>query len=253
MFAGVGDSLRAEADATISLLIDGPFASGLSAGDDNLVVRAARLLAGSEHGAALRLTKNLPIASGIGGGSADAAAALRILQRLWDRDQDLSDVALLLGADVPVCVLSRPVRMRGIGERLDPAPRLPVCGIALVNPGVPVPTASVFRARTGAFSTEATLPEGWSDALSMAQDLRMLCNDLQEPATLLCPPVATVLAALEAAPGCLLARMSGSGATCFGLFASEGKAAEAAALIRRPGWWSWGGGLHESNEAQHGD
>lgn len=245
VFAGVGDVLRAEADAAISLSIDGPFASRLPGGDGNLAVRAARRLAGAGQGAALRLTKNLPVASGIGGGSADAAAALRIIHRLWHQDQDLFEVGLSLGADVPVCVSSRPARMRGIGETLSRAPRLPPCGMVLVNPGIAVATADAFRAREGAFSASAVLAESWPDALAMARDLRALRNDLQEPALRLCPAIAAVLDALQASTGCLLARMSGSGATCFGLFASESEAAEVAARIRRPGWWCWGGGLYE--------
>lgn len=245
MFASVGDVLRAEADTAISLSIDGPFASGLSVGDDNLVVRAARCLAGTGQGAALLLTKNLPVASGIGGGSADAAAALRLVARLWDIEGDLRDVAVLLGADVPVCVLSRPARMGGIGEILAPAPRLPPCGIVLVNPGLAVPTPDVFRSRRGNFSPEARLPAAWADAGSMAKDLGALRNDLEGPAIGLCPVIQVVIEAIRQMPGCLLARMSGSGATCFGLFASDAEAAGAAALLERPGWWCWGGSLHE--------
>lgn len=246
VFAGVGDTLRAERTADISLTVDGPFASGLSADDDNLVVRAVRLVGrgGAARGAALGLTKMLPVASGIGGGSADAAAALRVMRRLWGLDQDLSGVALSLGADVPACLASRPARMRGIGERLEPAPLLPPCGIVLVNPGVAVATAEVFRARTGGFSPEASLPAGWSDVRALAGDLRAFGNDLQAPAIGVCPAIGSVLRVLADVPGCLLARMSGSGATCFGLFGSEVEAAAAAGAIRRPGWWCWGGGLH---------
>ena len=245
VFAGVGDVLRAEVDATIGLSIDGPFAAGLSAGEDNLVHRAALRLAGSEHGVTLRLTKNLPVASGIGGGSADAAAALRILARLWGIEGDLGDTALALGADVPVCLASRPARMGGIGERLAPAPRLPRCGIVLVNPGLAVSTPDVFRARSGSFSSPARLPAAWADAGSMAKDLGALRNDLEDPAIGLCTVIQVVIEAIGQMPGCLLARMSGSGATCFGLFASDAEAAVAAALLERPGWWCWGGPLYE--------
>ncbi len=190
------------------------------------------------------LTKILPVASGIGGGSADAAAALRALGRLWGIAPDTMDLpalALTLGADVPVCLHSRPARMGGIGERLGPAPRLPDFGMALINPGVPIATAEVFHARRGAFSPPAELPDSWSDVAAMAADLAALRNDLEPAAIALCPTIGAVLEELTALPGCLLARMSGSGATCFGLFATAEAARDAAARIARPGWWSWGG------------
>jgi 4-diphosphocytidyl-2-C-methyl-D-erythritol kinase len=213
------------------------------------VLRAARALAataGVEARARLTLVKNLPVASGIGGGSADAAATLRLLSRMWNAALPtpvLQAIALAIGADVPVCLASTPMRMGGIGEALSPAPALPDCGIALVNPGVEVSTAAVFRARGGAFSPPAALPQEWRDIEAMAADLRALRNDLEPPAVALCPPIAEVLAALRAQPGCRLARMSGSGPTCFGLFPDASSAATAAAALRRPGWWSWGGAL----------
>ncbi|MDE2199146.1 MAG: 4-(cytidine 5'-diphospho)-2-C-methyl-D-erythritol kinase, partial [Rhodospirillales bacterium] len=217
---------------------------------DNLVLRAARALAaarGVAAGARLTLTKTLPVASGIGGGSADAAACLRLLARLWAVAPADTALAAGLGADVPVCLAARPARMGGVGERLDAAPALPRCGMALVNPGVAVATAEVFRARAGAFSPPAALPAGWPDAATMAGDLRALSNDLEAPARALCPPIDAVLAALRAQPGCLLARMSGSGATCFALFAEPSAALAAADALRRPGWWAWGGALAEAS------
>ncbi len=213
------------------------------------MLRTARALAaaaGIEPGARLTLTKNLPVASGIGGGSADAAAALRLLARWWALRLPadvMRAAALAIGADVPVCVGSVAARMGGIGEVLSPSPALPACGIALVNPGVPVATAAVFRARTGPFSAPAGLPDGWRDLEAMAADLGVLGNDLEASAMALCPPVAEVLAALRAQPGCRLARMSGSGPTCFGLFADASAAVTTAAALQRPGWWSWGGAL----------
>ena len=146
-----------------------------------------------------------------------------------------------LGADVPVCLRSRPLRMRGIGEELAEAPALPACGIVLVNPGVPVATADVFRARQGHFSASAELPATWPSATAMARQLAQLSNDLEAAALTLCPAIGTVLAETRKQPGCLLARMSGSGATCFGLFPTAETAAKAADQLRRPGWWSWGG------------
>ena len=247
VFPAVGDALRATPAEVLSLALAGPFGGALQAEPDNLVLRAARGLAeltGVRTGARLTLVKTLPVASGIGGGSADAAAALRLLGRLWGvapAAEALRALALRLGADVPVCLTGRPARMGGVGDVLSPAPDLPACGLVLVNPGVAVSTPDVFRARSGRFSAPAALPSGWLDAVAMARDLAALGNDLEPPAVTLCPVIGTVLAALRAAPGCLLARMSGSGATCFGLFADAVAAAAAAEGVRRPGWWVWGG------------
>lgn len=242
VFAGVGDVLRGEVAAGLNLEVQGPFAAGLSGEPDNLVLRAARALSG--RGARLVLEKNLPVASGIGGGSADAAAALRLLCRLWQlAPPDLPGIALALGADVPVCLARRPSRMGGVGERLDAAPRLPRCGLVLVNPGVAVATADVFRARRGDWSAPAELPRAWPDVAAMASDLRELRNDLEPPAIALRPVIGEVIGALAAVPGCRLARMSGSGATCFGLFDDPVLASEAAMRLRRPRWWTWGGPL----------
>jgi len=249
VFGPAADSLRAAPADELSLALAGPFGARLEAEPDNLVLRAARALAaaaGIEPRAALRLEKRLPVASGIGGGSADAAAALRLLDRLWGLDLGmgrLREIGAGLGADVPVCVEARPARMGGVGEVLSPAPVLPECGLLLVNPGVALATPAVFQARSGDFSPPAALPAGWPDAAAMARDLGALRNDLEAPAVTLCPPVAEVLAALAALPGCLLARMSGSGATCFGLFTDAAAARRAAALLPR-GWWREAGGLY---------
>ena len=226
-----------------SLSLAGPFSAGLAAEPDNLVLRAARSLAAVSGGcgAALALEKHLPVASGIGGGSADAAAALRVLARLWGVLAADGALAVRLGADVPVCLASVPRMMRGIGDALSPAPGLPPYGLALVNPGVGVSTAEIFRARQGGYSAPVKLPDAWPDAAAMARDLAVWGNDLQAPAITLCPAIDGVLRALAATPGCLLAQMSGSGATCFGLFATPGEAAAAVRLLARPGWWSWGG------------
>ena len=250
VFPGVGDHLRAEPADALSLRVEGPFGPGLDAGPDNLALRAARALAaasGVEAGAALILDKRLPVASGIGGGSADAAAALRLLSRLWGLalpPAALAGLAAELGADVPVCLLSQPSRMGGTGEILGIAPLLPPCGIALANPGVAVSTEAVFRARDAGhgpgYSAAADLPPRWPDAAAMAGDLARLGNDLEAPAVAMRPEIGAALDWLRARPGCLLARMSGSGATCFGLFA-DGPAAERAAFGPPPGWWTWGG------------
>lgn len=246
VFAQVGDALRAEPAEALSLTVTGPFAAALTGEGENLVLRAARALAaarGIAAGARLTLDKRLPVASGIGGGSADAAAALRLLARLWRVPLAPAELALTLGADVPVCLAGRAARMGGIGDALAPAPRLPPCGLVLVNPGVAVATPAVFRARGGAFSQPLDLPAGWTDAASMAADLTRLGNDLEAPALALQPAIGHVLAALRSLPGALLTRMSGSGATCFALFASAEAARKAAARVARPDWWSWGGAI----------
>ncbi len=248
MFAGVGDRLSVSAGSDLSLTVTGPFSAGLAAEPDNLVLRAARGLAdlaGIRASGALVLEKNLPVASGIGGGSADAAATLRLLCRFWDVAPELNGLARALGADVPVCLFGQPALMSGVGEILVPAPALPQAGLVLVNPGVAVSTPGVFRARSARpFSEAASFPrDGWGDAFALAADLRGLRNDLQTAACSIAPVIGDVLDVLASVPGCLVARMSGSGATCFGLFASIGAAREAAVGIRRAGWWVWGGGI----------
>lgn len=249
VFAGVGDAITAAADAALSLVVEGPFGAGLAGEGDNLVLRAARALAeaaGIAPRARLVLHKNLPVASGIGGGSADAAATLRVLAQLWDLDlptATMQRIALGLGADVPVCLAAHPARMAGIGEVLTAAPRLPPCGLVLVNPGVGTPTPEVFRARTGPFTPAAAMPAAWADAHAMARTLGGMTNGLQDAAISRQPVIAEVLTAIAGSPHCLLARMSGSGATCFGLYADAAQAQAAAKGLGRDGWWTWGGAL----------
>lgn len=216
-FARDGDVLRAEPADTLSLAIEGSFAEGLSAGADNLVLRAAEALraaTGTAAGAALRLEKNLPIASGIGGGSADAAAALRLLARLWEVEADLDAIARGLGADVPACLAGRPVRGDGRGDELVEVDAAGLAGLKLllVNPGVAMPTGPVFAGWDGV--DRGALGEG--DPLAVARAGR---NDLEPPAVAIAPVIAELVGWLQARPGALLARMSGSGATCFALFA----------------------------------
>lgn len=242
VFADVADRLRAAPAGALSLAIDGPFATGLPADADNLVLRAAAALAPG-RGAALALTKNLPVASGIGGGSADAAAALLLLDDFWGlrRGADaLAQIGLALGADVPMCLAGEAALAEGRGERLSLAPRAPALDLVLVNPGLPAPTAEVFArltARTGA--TRPSLPAAVADAREAAAALAPLRNDLETPALSLAPAVADVLTALRRTDACLLARMSGSGATCFGLYPDAESAARAAAALAaaRPDWW----------------
>ena len=250
VFGPAADVIHAAPASDLSLQLRGPFAAGLRAEPDNLVVRAARALAdwaGRPAGAALVLEKHLPIASGIGGGSADAAAALRLLCRLWSVAPDaatLAAIALRLGADVPVCLASRPARMTGVGEVLAPVPALPVCGLLLVNPGIAVATADVFRARTGAFSQARPELPAWPDAAALAATLATLANDLEAPALAVAPAIGPVLSAMRGLPNCLLARMSGSGATCFALFADPATAERGATLLPVD-WWRSAGPLYE--------
>jgi 4-diphosphocytidyl-2-C-methyl-D-erythritol kinase len=237
-FARVGDLIEAEPAGGLSLTIDGRFAGGLDAGPDNLVLRAAVLLRPAGRGAAIRLTKALPLAGGVGGGSTDAAAALRLLARLWEVPLPGMGDLLALGADVPVCLAARPCRMRGIGEEITPL-ALPPVWLVLANPGAPAATAAVYAGLAGRFGPPMPAPPAFADADALADFLAAQRNDLEPPAIAAVPAIAEVIAALAAQPGCRLARMSGSGATCFGLFASEALANAAASEIRRarPGWW----------------
>lgn len=250
-FADVGDRLRAQPAAELTLTVAGPRAEGVPTGPENLVLRAAGLLqrtAGTPApGAALHLDKHLPAAAGIGGGSSDAAAALRLLTQLWRRPLPPAAAMLDLGADLPVCLLAAPARMRGIGEALDPLPALPDLGLVLANPGVATPTPAIFAALACRDNPPmpAALPV-WRDAAGLAGWLAAQRNDLEPAARRLVPAIDPVLAALAGQPDCLLARMSGSGATCFGLFPDRPAAAAAAAALARarPGWWVAAGGLH---------
>ncbi len=268
-FCAEGDVLTAEAADEITLTIDGPFGEGLAVDEGNLVIRAAKALqatAGITQGARLHLTKNLPIASGIGGGSADAAAALRVLGRLWGECEhaplrhpresggpsrynarlatwipafagmtNINEIALALGADVPACVTSLSARGEGVGEALTPlGDSLAGTPVLLVNPRVGVSTAAIFKAWDGL--DKGPLAHG-HDLLTLAQSAR---NDLTAPAVALAPVIANVLAALAAQPGTTLVRMSGSGATCFALFVN-GAARDAAHIAiakAHPEWWT---------------
>lgn len=244
-FAGIGDTLELSPADDLRLTLAGPTVAALTADDDNIVLRAARALAahaGIVPRAHITLTKRLPVAAGIGGGSADAAAALRGLVRLWSLDigeDDLRAVGLTLGADVPVCLAGRPTTMTGVGEHLAPAPALPTAWLVLVNPRRPLSTPAVFKARTGGFSAATPLTEAPTDARALALALAARRNDLTQAAISLEPMVGDMLALIAAQPDCLLARMSGSGATCFGLFADQETAQSAATALTatQPGWW----------------
>ncbi len=244
-FASVGDRLRVELAPELSLEIEGPFAQGLDADEGNLVWRAAkavREMAKHTGGARMTLTKNLPVASGIGSGSADAAATVRALVRLWGiqpDSHDLSGLALSLGADVPVCLFGRTAYMRGIGELIEPGPALPASFLVLVNPGVLVSTTAVFAAWQGPYSQKSPNIDDTDDIADFVDQLARHGNDLGVPAMGMAPVIGEVIYALKVAEDCLLAQMSGSGATCFGLFRTREQADRAAEDIRTkcPGWW----------------
>ena len=257
-FADIGDDITAAPADTLSLTVGGPEAKALAGLDeDNLVLRAARLLAaraGIGAGTAIHLEKRLPAAAGIGGGSSDAAATLRALSRLWGDPLDdamLMALALELGADVPACLAARPVWVGGIGERLERAAALPPAGIILVNPRRQLPTADVFRRRSGAFSAAGRFDPMPADAAGLAMALAPRHNDLTDAAASLVPEIAAILDRLRDLPGALLARMSGSGATCFALFADRDTALAAgrALAAAEPGWWSAAGALLTASPA----
>jgi 4-diphosphocytidyl-2-C-methyl-D-erythritol kinase len=244
-FAELGDAVTAAPSDTLRLTVEGPFAAALKDEPDNLALRAARKLAASAgiaRGAAITLAKNLPVASGIGGGSADAAATSRALCRLWNvapGSVALDAIAQELGADVPVCLDGRASFIGGIGEQREEAPPLPPAGLLLVNPRIPLATRDVFAKRHGDFSQAARFKARPRDAADLAELLRARRNDLITAAAELVPAIPEVLDAIAATPGCLLNRMSGSGATCFGLYPTEDIARRAASWLseRRPAWW----------------
>ncbi len=240
VFADAGDALSFGEHEGFIVETAGPFADDLPKTEDNLIDKAARLLA-AEYAVPLRgkivLTKNLPVASGLGGGSADAAAALRGLARLWDLPEEASRLRALglrLGADLPACIGSRAVFADGIGEVLTAMKDMPALHLVLVNPRVSVPTAEVFKKRQGAFSEPLPVPE------KITADFLGECrNDLTQAAIAVAPEIGDVLRAVGTTNGCLFARMSGSGATCFGFYEDAGAAGQAANVLTaaHPAWW----------------
>jgi 4-diphosphocytidyl-2-C-methyl-D-erythritol kinase len=248
-FADAGDTLRLQTGSALELVIDGPYAGACGAPEQNLVLKAAAALAARVPGLRLGrflLTKELPVASGIGGGSADAAAAIRLLvhgnRQIFNRadfsDSRLLAAALATGADVPVCLESKARMMRGIGERLSDPIKLPRWPAILVNSGEPLATRDVF-AKLSIPAHRAPCNEPPSDAEALLEWLRQNDNDLTAPAIACVPAIAAVLDALRALPGAKLARMSGSGPTCFALLGSDAEATAAAQSIaaRQPHWW----------------
>tara|TARA_R110002110_G_scaffold216406_10_gene430439 strand:+ start:1833 stop:2735 length:903 start_codon:yes stop_codon:yes gene_type:complete len=246
-FAGVGDRLTMTSADDLSLNITGPFSEGLATTSDNLVIRAASLLAseaGIRPAAAITLEKNLPVASGIGGGSADAAAALRGLSALWHLDlstEVTARLALRLGADVPMCLAGQAALASGVGEVLYPVGRMAPVWLVLVNPRIALSTPEIFRRRGSSFTDIPTPAAGaLADLTGLIGALGERHNDLQAPAIGLAPVIGDVLKRLRNLEGCEHAAMSGSGATCFGLFADRQTAEQAAdqLLSANPQWWS---------------
>ena len=245
VFADVADTLTLEPAGHVSVAVTGPFANVIGAAGDNLIVKAfdrlAALMPGLKGGRFI-LDKHIPVAAGIGGGSADAAAALRLLARLNDLSFDdarIMTAALQTGADVPVCVGSRACVMTGIGERLTPPLDLPALPALLVNPRVAVATRDVFAALGRAGLPQhadrlGDVPRGFDGLIDY---LHGHGNDLTGAAIACAPVVGEVLAALRALPGVRLARMSGSGATCFAIFSSSSEAEAAARALAGRGWW----------------
>lgn len=235
VFPGVGDVIRAEAADTLSLTVEGPMAEGVPTGPDNLVLKAARWL-DAQKGAALSLTKHLPHPGGIGGGSSDAAATLRALSQLWDVRLPNAAETVALGADVPVCMSTDPPQiMRGIGDDLTFEPGLPPFWLVLVNPGVACATGAVFARLANKANLGMQAQQGFDGFRDFAAWLTRQRNDLEAPAKAEAPVIGDVLSAL--AQDAALARMSGSGATCFGLYETQSQAEAAAARLQTTGWW----------------
>ena len=252
-FADIGDWLTVAPAQRLSVAVTGPFAKDLASIDpaQNLVWRAAERLArqlGRVPDAAITLEKRLPVASGIGGGSSDAAVALKSLVSLWRAplsDGTLAALGAELGADVPVCLAGRSAFVGGVGESIEPAPALPPVAVVLANPGRALVTADVFRTRAGPFGKPTRFARAPQDAADLARLLADRRNDLTDAARAIVPEIDDVLAALAGCSGALLARMSGSGATCFALFADIKAAQDAAARLRSAnrGWWMASGRL----------
>lgn len=249
VFTEFGDTLTLEPSAELALSRDGSFAGALPERPaEDLVMRAARGLGaafGRSDGLQIALHKEIPVAAGLGGGSADAAAAIRALCGIWSIDDTDPRVELLareLGADVPVCLASRTSWAEGIGEVLTPVPDCPPLHLLLVNPSMPLSTAHVFEAyiaEEGALKRSPPGPADLNSTTAFLDYLAQQCNDLADPAVSLCPEIAEVLGSLSAQPDCQLARLSGSGPTCFGIFPDRESCARAQSSLLQewPEWW----------------
>lgn len=235
MFADIGDRLTIKLPGSSKLTVKGPMADGVPVNDSNLVCRASRLMSETPD---ISLKKRLPNAAGLGGGSGDAAATLRVLSELSGKPVPGNGISL--GADVPVCLGGKAARMRGIGDIVDPLPKLPVLHAVLVNPNLPVLTAEVFKRLENRENTPMSdeIPE-FETASDLIDWLRGMRNDLEAAAIKAQPVIKQVFDTLGVTPGCLLTRMSGSGGTCFGLYGDAETAGSAAGRLQEnyPGWW----------------
>ena len=244
-FPDCGDVLKVLPSNRLSLQETGPFSGQMGPWQDNLILKAAGLLKrkyGVVEGAEIHITKNLPVASGIGGGSSDAATVLHLLVKLWNiniSDQELMDLGAELGADLPICLYGNLAMMSGIGEVISPVKAIPSLAMLLVNPGITVSTQAIFGS-LGPIVPKIDIPD--VEGLSKGAFIQMLkgCrNDLQAGAVRVAPSISTVLSKLDGLDTCLLSQMSGSGATCFGLFDTVKQAELAKDILQKtePGWW----------------
>jgi 4-diphosphocytidyl-2-C-methyl-D-erythritol kinase len=255
VFCDLNDVVTIEPSEVLELAtLSGPFAPDIEHAGGNLVIRAAHLLqraAGTSQGARLSLAKNIPVAAGLGGGSADAAATLLALNQFWALQWPLERLHVLaasLGADVPACLASKPVFARGIGDILSPAPDMPDCSILLVNPRVSTPTPAVFKAYKAEHPEVVkpeivVFPDRLPDLAALVQAIEPRGNDLLAAALSVSPVISDVLTTLRSLPGAQYCSMSGSGATCFALFETRSFAMNARVLLAKlqPSWWAWNG------------
>lgn len=258
-FADIGDSVSIEPAQDFEFVITGPYAKYFSAKErdaspnsSNIAVQAAWMLAQAAQKnlhVKITLTKNMPLAAGIGGGSSDAAAVAWGLSEWWGIPKGshyLPGIMARLGADVPVCFSCRASRVRGIGDVIDPAPPIGEIPVVLVNPGMACPTPDVFKSFSGAFREPKAMPKSLEHFDDFTAFLNLRGNDLEDAACDVVPEIKNVLASLAAQKGCALARMSGSGATCFGIFDNDRAAQKAAKTIaaKNRGWWVQAGWLN---------
>lgn len=234
VFTNFGDRVTLDPDAPLGLSVSGPYGGGVPAGADNLILRAARLI-GASRGH-LTLEKRLPPSSGMGGGTSDAATALRLLAAAFDLPLPGTQAQMGLGADLPLCLMApEPCRMQGLGERVDPIPAMPPLAMVLANPGVELSTPQVFRALTQRVNPPLPPIPAFADARGLCDWLARARNDLEAPAIQALPQIAMLKDQIAAQPGCLFARMTGSGASVFGIFATGPAADHAAQALAAPG------------------
>ncbi len=246
-FTDFGDGVRVEPSDRLEIAVEGPFAEDLPETQaDNLVLKALdrmRREVGVEGGARVTLIKNIPVAAGVGGGSSDAATAMAAAAKLWGLPKSampaMLKVAAKIGSDIPACLFRKPSFASGYGEILDEAPQMATMGVLLVNPGIKVSTPAVFERRRGGFSPFMADPNAQLRTIpALIEFLKERGNDLTEAAVSMCAPIEDILWAFQDIKDCRLARMSGSGATCFGLFDTVEAAEAAASTFSNPNWWA---------------